>query len=371
MTKPITIMHTEWSDGWGGQEIRILAESLALIEKGYRVTIAAQPDSQLLSRARDAHVPVLPIKMSKGLNLIAVAKLFSFIRKESVDIVHTHSSVDSRMAGIAGKLAGIKVVRSRHISIPVSKSKLTWFQYMVLADRLITSGEFIKETLVRENQMLPDRIVSAPAGVDENRFIPNGPHNLGREALGLKNENFVVGMVSVLRSWKGHEFVIRAMSSLIEKIPNIHLLIVGDGPVREDIVNLIEQLSLQDYVTLTGHQVDPVPFYREMDVVILPSYAGEATSQTLPQAMLMNKPVISTNIGGLAEVVIDKKTGLVVQPKDNHSINKAILEIFTDKNLREQIASSGREHALKNFTFSQMINTTEGVYLDLLNTGKT
>lgn len=366
MTKPIKILHTEWSDGWGGQEIRILAESLAFIEKGYSVTIAAQPDSQLIKRAQAANVPVLSVKMNKGLNLTAIVKLLSFIKRESVDIVHTHSSVDSRTGGIAGKLAGIRVVRSRHISIPVSKSKLTWFQYMVLADRLITSGEFIRQVLVKENQMLPERIVSAPAGVDEERFTPDGLHSLGREALGLKNENFVVGMVSVLRSWKGHEFVIKAMSSLIKKMPNIHLLIVGDGPVKEDILNLIEKLSLQEYVTLTGHQVDPVPFYREMDVVILPSYAGEATSQTLPQAMLMKKPVISTNIGGLAEVVIDGKTGVVVQPKDSDSIDKAIFSIFSDEDLKERLANNGREHALKHFTFHQMINTTEGVYLDLL-----
>jgi len=367
MDKPITILHTEWSDGWGGQEIRILAESIALIKKGYRVIIAAKPNSQLLARAKDAQVGVLPIKMNKGLNIMAILKLFFFIKKEAVSIVHTHSSVDSRTAGIAGKLARIKVVRSRHISIPVSKSRLTWFQYMVLADRLITSGKFIKDMLVKENKMLPDRIVSAPAGVDENLFRPDGKKSLDREVIGLKKENFVVGMVSVLRSWKGHEFVIRAISSLIKKIPNIHLLIVGDGPVRKDIMNLIEELKLQDCVTLSGHQVDPVPFYQEMDVVILPSYAGEATSQTLPQAMLMNKPVISTNIGGLAEVVIDRKTGLVVEPKDTRSIYEAILEIYTNKDLREKMKSNARQHALKNFTFNQMIKTTEDVYLDLLN----
>jgi len=183
MDKPITILHTEWSDGWGGQEIRILAESIALIKKGYRVIIAAKPNSQLLARAKDAQVRVLPIKMNKGLNIMAILKLFFFIKKEAVSIVHTHSSVDSRTAGIAGKLARIKVVRSRHISIPVSKSRLTWFQYMVLADRLITSGKFIKDMLVKENKMLPDRIVSAPAGVDENLFRPDGKNLLIEKSL--------------------------------------------------------------------------------------------------------------------------------------------------------------------------------------------
>lgn len=365
MSRDIKLLHTEWSDGWGGQEIRILSESKAFVKKGYSVMIAAQPDSQLIHNAKKASIPTLPVKMNKGLNLLAIIKLFIFLKKNSIDIIHTHSSVDSRTAGIAGKLAGVKVVRSRHISVPVSKSKLTWFQYMVLTDKLITSGESIKQTLVKDNRMLPEHIVSAPAGVDEESFSSN-VKGIDRALFNLNSDNFVVGMVSVLRSWKGHEFVIRAMPDLIRDIPSIHLLILGDGPIKRDIVNLISELSLEKYITLAGHQTNPAPFYQEMDVVILPSYAGEATSQTLPQAMLMQKPVVSTNIGGLSEVVVDRETGLVVFPKDSDSIYKAIFELFSDTRLRKRLAENGRAHALNNFTFSKMIETTEGVYLSLL-----
>ena len=364
--KKINLLHVEWSDGWGGQEIRILAESKELTRRGHNVVIVAQPDSCLLQRAKEAGIPTFSLRMNKGVNIVAMYKLIQFIKEKRVDIVHTHSAVDSRVGGIVGKLSGIPVVRSRHISIPVSRSKLTWFQYMKLADKIITSGDFIKQTLVKENNMIEKRIVSIPAGADESKYCP-GEINLDiRHKFDLNKQNFVVGMVSVLRSWKGHNYVIEAMKSLVEKAPDIRLLIVGDGPKKDEIQKLIDQHALNQYIALAGHQSDPVPFYEAMDLVILPSYVGEATSQTLPQAMLMEKPVVSTNIGGLSEVVMHKSTGMVVLPKDSNSIVSAILELYSNSDLRNTLAKQGRAHALKRFTFNKMVDSTYGVYMDLL-----
>jgi len=362
----INLLHTEWSDGWGGQEIRILAESKEFVKRGYGVTIAAQPNSQLLSNAKKSNIPTISVTMKKGINIATIFKLFLFIRRNKINIVHTHSSVDSRTAGIAAKLSGAIVVRSRHISIPVSNNYLTWFQYMRLADRLITSGESIKQNLINKNNMLPDNIISIPAGVDETRFTSDAKSKSIRSEFNISDNDFVVGMVSVLRSWKGHEFVIRSMSKLVEIIPNIRLLIVGDGPIRDQIIELINDLSLEKYIILAGHHYNPVPFYQSMDVVILPSYKGEATSQTLPQAMLMNIPVISTNIGGLSEVVINNKTGLVVPIKDSDAIYKSIEKIYFDDDLKFELVQNAKKHALNNFTFDKMINSTEKVYIDLL-----
>lgn len=367
MSKVIKLLHTEWSDGWGGQEIRILSESKVFLEKGYSVTIACQPDSQLISKANQANIPVFPLRMNKGLNVIAIIKFIYFIKKNNIDIVHTHSSVDSRTAGIAGRICGIRIVRSRHISNPVGKSYLTWFQYMRLADKVITSGEFIRNRLIEDNRMLPDKIVSAPAGADENRFYKDVKVKDIRIEFNISSDSFVLGTVSVLRSWKGHSYLIESVDKVKNLIPNIHLLIVGDGPVSNNLKDMVTRLNLDNYVTFAGHRVDPVPFYKSMDVVVLPSYSGEATSQTLPQAMLMQKPVVSTDVGGLPEVVINENTGLVVRPKDSDSLASVILRLHSDKALRDKLAKNGYKHALNLFTFKKMINTTEKVYHDVMS----
>ena len=360
------ILHTEWSDGWGGQEIRILAESLAFIKKGYEITIAAQPKSQLYKKSKQAGVPTFAIKMNKGLNLLAIYSLVKFIKKNKIQIVHTHSSVDSRTAGIAARICKIKVVRSRHISIPISKSFITYWQYMKLADKVITTGRDIRNIMIERNKMSPNKIISAPAGADTEQFNMERKLKNIRPSYNINEKHFLVGIVSVLRSWKGHTYLIEAIKIASKKIPNIHLIIVGDGPQKEFLEKLINNLDIKDKVTLTGYQQKPEIFYNAMDIVVLPSYAGEATSQTLPQAMLMGRPVISTSIGGLSEVVIHNQTGLIVPPKNSNEIYLAIKVLYEDIDLRKKLINNGREHVLKNFTFDKMVMTTENAYKEVL-----
>jgi len=361
------ILHTEWSDGWGGQEIRILAESLAFIKKGYEITIAAQPKSQLYKKSKQAGVPTFELKMNKGLNLLAIYSLVKFIKKNKIQIVHTHSSVDSRTAGIAARICKIKVVRSRHISIPISKSFITYWQYMKLADKVITSGRDIRNIMIQRNKMSPNNIISAPAGANTEQFNIDRELKNIRPSYNINEKHFLVGIVSVLRSWKGHTYLIEAIEIIRKTIPNIRLIIVGAGPQKKTLERLIAQLDLKNNIILTGHQSDPAPFYKAMDLMILPSYAGEATSQVLPQAMLMGKPVISTETGGLTEVVIHNETGVVVPSKNSQAIANAIKNLYKNKKLRLRIASQGREHALNYFTFDKMIRTTDKVYCDLVD----
>ena len=366
MDKIIRVLHTEWSDGWGGQEIRILAESKAFIDKGYEMIIAARPSSDLYKKSNQAGVPTFALKTNKGLNLFAIFSLVRFIKKNHIEIVHTHSSVDSRTAGIAARISGIKVVRSRHISVPISRSRLTWCQYMKLADRVITSGSHIRNAMIKVNKMSAEKIISAPAGADTQIFSIDRELNDIRPKYKLDATHFVVGIVSVLRSWKGHKYLIEAIKMASKVIPNIRLIVVGSGPQKKNIKQLINKLDLENHVILVGYQPDPAFFYKAMDVMVLPSYSGEATSQVLPQAMLMGKPVISTDTGGLSEVVIHNKTGLIVPTKNSLEIFNAIKILFDDDSLRDRLAEEGRFHALKNFTFEKMIETTEHVYLDLM-----
>jgi glycosyltransferase involved in cell wall biosynthesis len=366
VNRVIKILHTEWSNGWGGQEIRILAESQNFIKKGYEVIIAAQPNSELYKKSNQAGVRTIAINMNKGINFVAIWNLVRYIKKNKIDIIHTHSSVDSRTAGIAGKIAGIKIVRSRHISLPISKSRLTWWQYMKLADKVITSGRDIRNNMIRDNKMLPNKIASAPAGVDTKIFSEKRDLKDIRPKYNIEKTDFLVGIVSVLRSWKGHSYLIEAIKMVSNEISNIHLIIVGEGPQKENIEQLVESLEIKEKVTLTGYQPNPEIFFKAMDVMVLPSFAGEATSQVLPQAMLMGKPVISTEAGGLSEVVIHNETGLIVPTKDSYKIYKAIKKLHNDKDLRNKLIKNGKKHALKNFTFDQMINTTENVYQEVL-----
>src|SRR5438309_1988274 len=150
------VLHTEASLGFGGQEIRILAESRWLAAHGRRALVAAQPGARLLAEAERASVPALAVRMRGAWDLAAVAALRRLIRAHDVGLVHTHSSVDAWVAGLAARSLAIPVVRSRHVTIPIPRRRALVYR---LADRVITSGEAVA-AIVRGAGVPADRVVA-------------------------------------------------------------------------------------------------------------------------------------------------------------------------------------------------------------------
>ncbi len=362
----INILHTEWSKGWGGQEMRVVAESVSFRERGYQVTIACQPDSLILPHAQEAGIPVIPLAQKKGFRPAGVLKAMRIIRAYRIDVVHTHSSVDAWNFGLAARLLGVPVVRSRHLSTRVNRTPLSYLLYMKLADRVITSGQAIKDAMVKRNRMRPEQIVSIPAGIDEARFSPSVDTAGVRKEFGLHDGDFVVGIVAGLRSWKGQDYLIEAVAQLRRQGVPVKLLIVGAGPQEALLRRMIHDKGLDGVAIMTGHRRDIPSLMKAMQCLALPSTANEATSQVLPQAMAMKVAVIATDVGGLAEVVIDHDTGLLVPLRDANALAAAIRWIYEHPEEARQMAERGYHHALANFTFDRMIERTEQVYLDVL-----
>src|SRR2546426_5317681 len=178
------VLHTEASRGFGGQEIRILAESRWLATHGWRALIAAQPGTRLLAEAERAGVPTVAVRMRGPWSLLAVAALRRVIRATDVAVVHTHSSIDAWVAGLAARSLGVPVVRSRHVTIPIPPRRALVYR---LADRVITSGEAVA-AIVRGAGVPADRGVAIGPRLDTARFHPNVSGARVRQELGLRSE---------------------------------------------------------------------------------------------------------------------------------------------------------------------------------------
>lgn len=249
---PLTILHTEASKGWGGQEVRIVQESLRFKELGHRVLITCQKGSQMAVQAAKADIPVFIVQMRFALDPFAAANIIRIIILEKVDILHTHSSKDSWIAGIAGRLWGIPVIRSRHLSTPVKQSWYSTFVYRHLADAIITSGRHIRNALVEKNKLAPEKIISIPAGVDIERFDMNIDGEKIRNEFGLRDAFPVVGVVAILRSWKGHSYLLEAVPKVVSLYPSARFLIVGNGPQWDNLHKKIHHLKIEKNVIMTN-----------------------------------------------------------------------------------------------------------------------
>ena len=358
------ILHTEAATGWGGQEIRIFREAKGMRDKGYQVFIHASPESQLLKRSIEDGFDTKPVIFQRRRFFNVFTELKRFIESMEIDIVNTHSSRDSWLALPAARLAKNKplVLRTRHLSTPIGRNLSTRFLYNTLPHINITTGEAIKEQMVRINHFNPHRIISIPTGVDTEAFNPDMEHVDIRKELNLKPSTPLVGAVSVIRSWKGLDYLVKAVPLILKKLPDARFVIAGDGPYRKTLEKTIKETGTGDKVYLLGHREDIVSVIHSIDVLVHPSYANEGVPQTILQAMAMKKPVIASNLPALKEVVIEEKTGIIVPLKNPDKISEASVRLLCDKELSKQLGESSRKLVVSKYSFAGMLDKLEALY---------
>ena len=346
------IVHTESSLGWGGQELRILAESQGLARRGHELTLLCPLESQIYSEApaRGLRTVALPIATKRLDGLFALRR---WLRANPVDVVGTHSSTDSWLVALATRLP---IVRTRHISAPVPRNFLTRWLYG-RATRIVTTGEALKRELVERTGVPGERIESVPTGADPAVYAP-GDKYAARMHLGLPQAGMLVGIVATLRSWKGHRYLIDALPA------GATLVIVGDGPQRDALQAQVKAAGLESRVRFAGNQRDVVPWLHALDIFALPSYANEGVPQALLQAMLVGLPCVTTHVGSIAELARDGVTALVVPPEDVAALRAALERLMRDEALRARLGAAAREHCVAGFSYERMLDRMEAIYRD-------
>jgi glycosyltransferase involved in cell wall biosynthesis len=362
------ILHTEASEGWGGQEIRILLEMEGLIKRGHRLFLAATPQSQILKEAKGRGISVKALPMNRLQWLPSCMALHRMIQRERIDIINTHSSADSWIASAAAYLPGQRplLIRSRHIATPISNKWTSRLLYNRLPDGIITTSEAIKREMVQKHRFDATKIVSIPTGIDLSRFDPERCGSGLREAWGLSPSTIAVGTVGVLRSWKGHRFFIQAARQVLQKRPDVLFFIVGEGPGRPYLEKEIKEHQLEEKVRLIGHCSEVEQAFAALDLFVLASTANEGVPQAILQAFAMKKPVISTTIGGIMEVVKMGETGRLVPPKDPAALAEQILLHLDQPAAGKTMAEAGRRLIEKEYPVQRMLDRVEDFYAQRL-----
>jgi glycosyltransferase involved in cell wall biosynthesis len=357
----LTILHTEASPGWGGQEIRILSEAAAFAKRGFRVLIACQPGSPLEREARRRGLTARAVAMPKALDAHAFWQVRRLMQTEMVDLVHTHSSIDAWLAGFAARSLRLPVVRSRHVSIPVKRRRS--FVYNSLCDRIISSGNAVREVLI-EAGVDPVKIIAIPAGVDTAQFHPAVSGTAVRQEIGLHGP--VIGTVAMFRHSKGHHVLLQAMPEILAHEPEVVFLWVGDGVGRMTLQQEVVKAGVQAKVYMAGFREDVPACIAAMDVVVLPSIRSDGVPQVILQALAMRKPVVASAVGGIPEVIEHQRTGVLVPPNDPQALADAIVQLRRDPQVAETWAQAGGNLVDTHYALERMIDWTAAVYTAVL-----
>lgn len=359
----LNVLHTESSPSFGGQELRILLEMEALVDRGIHSVLVARPDTPILAEARRRHLTAYACPMRYYLQPSSVFQLTGIIRKHRIDVVNAHNSKDAWCVAPVARAYGLGVVRARHIANPVRPSWANRMMYGPLCDVVMTTSQSIKDHLV-ERGVQERKIVSIPTGVGVAKFESALPGTL-RSDFGIPAHAPLIGQIAVVRGDKGPITFVKAAQRAIELGSDAWFILVGTGPATADVERVLVQGGHADRIKLAGFRNDIPQVLADLDIFVLAANADEGVPQAILQAHAARRPVIATDRGGINEVAIADRTALVVPPKDVEALARAMMHLRQNPGLADGLAEAGHQLVVDQYRQDLMLDKMERLYREL------
>ena len=355
------IAHAESSRAWGGQEQRIWAELTGFKRRGSQVWLLAPANSEIFLRANAAALPSHPLNLAKWQFPGVVIGLARWLRQHRIEVLNPHSSRDSWLVGMAGRLAGTPyIVRTRHFDIPIHNLWLSRQAYTRLCDHLLTTSPKITANLQALFQLQPNQVSTIPTGIDLERFHPQGPKaELGPSTPNARRPK--IGVIAIIRSAKGHAVLLEAARLLRAGGLDADYYFVGDGPSRGPLDQKIREWELEDCVTFTGFRNDIPEVLRALDLLVIPSL-HEGIPQVGLQALAAKTPVVGSDVGGIPTIIRPGETGRLTPPGNAPALAQAIRDVFSNPGKTRLFAEQGRRLIEANHSLDRMLDQLEEVY---------
>ncbi|GAB6905985.1 glycosyltransferase family 4 protein [Desulfosarcina cetonica] len=348
------ILHAESHRQWGGQERRTFNEARWMQAKGHQIIIVAPGSSVLYQKACEQGWETHALDFKKWAMVNDIFRLRAILRQVRPDVLNTHGNTDSKVGLVAAWGLSIPcVIRTRHSTPPVGNSWHNRLLYRRLSDVVFTTAACVSRQIHRDLGVPEERIKTVPSGIDCPADLLD--RDVARirlaEELGLDDHQRFIGFVGRITGSKGVPVLIDAFAAIKDRIPDHHLVIVGDGNLFTELTRQVAERGLQTRIHLLGYRDDPWPYYRAMDIFVLTSLRYEGVPQSMLQAMFAQCAVIGTDVGGIPDIVSHGETGLLVPPEDPARLSEAFLHTIenpdaTRKRVASALAEVQREHTL-------------------------
>lgn len=347
----IKVLELESSKGWGGQEKRTVRVINGLDKSRFKVYYGVHKDSELMRRKSEIDAKFLELPITKSYNIFDLIRTIEVVRKYNIDIISTHSGRDAWIGAMAGKLTGAKVVRVRHLQLPIN-SPLSYN----LSDRVTAISRSVADHLIGRG-VKKEKIDIIYTGQDMSLYTPEKSYNF-RNEIGAREDDILIGIVAVLRAQKRHTLLLKALTKLPK---NCKIVIIGEGPQEGNIKTAIKTLELEDRVYMLGHREDVAKILPSLDIFVLPSIM-EALGTAAIEASACGLPIVVSRVGGLPELVLEGESGYTFEPDSLDSLVEKLQLLINSKERREAFGRKGREFVLKNFNIDRMVRESEEQY---------
>jgi glycosyltransferase involved in cell wall biosynthesis len=320
-----------------------------------------------IKKSRFLERPINPFK-----DLLALIEIYLFIKRNGIEIIHTHSSKAGIIGRLAARLAKVKIILhtvhgwSFNDYQPKLKRKFyVWLEKLSadFTDRIIVVSNHEKKKGLENYIADNDKYHLIRYGIDYTEFGIKDESI--RKELGVETNDLLVGMVSCFKPQKSPQDFIKLASLVSHSIHNAKFLLVGDGVLRPSIEKLIRSLNLEHLFILTGWRRDIPRLLSAMDVFVLTSL-WEGLPIAVLEAMAASLPVVVADTGGISEIISDGETGFLVSPRDLKNFSERLILLLGNKDLRIRMGQKAKESLDSNFKTKNMVANTQDIYKNLI-----
>lgn len=368
------VLHFMNAVALGGAELQAvsLIDRTPMEKYSVSALVFAENKSNLLTNAlQERGIPVYTtLEQHRILEIGNFRRLISILRHQTPDLLHIHNSYfhASPYLPAVARLAGIRRVivteQSNHPVCPSSFGVARKWLMSRMVDMTIAVSNAVRDTLINKYHFPTLTVRVIRNAVDVNT-IANRVTQVDlvamRESFGFSPEEVIVGTVANLRHEKGVNYLVDSIPLILQVLPNVRLIVLGEGDQRTEIETIIQNHGLVDRVILKGWCADVVPVLAIMDVFVLPSVI-EGFPLTILEAMAAGRPIVATAVGGTPEAITDHQTGILVPPADVPALAKAIIEVLTHRDLAEKIRRNSQAEAVSKHGTEAMMKSYLALY---------
>jgi len=358
----MNILHINEQQGWRGGEQQSSYLIRGLVRRGHNVVIAGKPGSRFLTADHGSpEIVRVPAPFMGEFDAWTAWTLARAVRQYKIDILHAHTSHAHSAACMAQILARRgRVVVSRRVDFAPRAGRINRWKYSK-PDMFVAVSNYIANVM-RTYGIEEARLRVVHSATDPSRFdVPP----LSRAELGVPENVPLLGNVAALVGHKDHANLLAAMPLVLHELPNLCLLVVGEGELRPLLERQIAELGIGQSVKLLGHRSDVPRILRTLDAFVLSS-KEEGFGGACLEAMACGLPAVSTAAGGMPETVVHEKTGLLVPIRDSQALAAAIVRIFREPGLAERLGTQAKQQVNERFTTDHMVTGNLAVYEEVL-----
>jgi glycosyltransferase involved in cell wall biosynthesis len=357
----------------GGAEKLVLDQAKFYNKDVFKLHIITFREGNIENEFRNLKdVKYLCLQTPKKFSFKTISKLLKYIKKNRINMVHAHL-IEAELYSFPLKIFAptLKIILTKHNANEFKKKiffRLISKIISILVDKIICVSETIKDFSVKYELSSPRKIQIAYNGIDPAKFKKNhinGEIEKSRKKFGFKKDDFLVGIIGRLTKQKGHIYLVKAAEKLINTIPRLKILVIGEGELKDFLEFEIIQRGLQDIFVLTGHIDNMFEIYSILDIVCIPSL-WEGLSLVLLEAMSMENLVIMSDLPNNIEVAEENKEAIYFQTGNHEELAEKIYYYYQNPDDAKKIGNNARKKILHKFNYIDNLKKIENLYMDVI-----